>query len=106
MRTTKQLLGARIKELRKTKGFSQDTLAERVGIDSKHLSRLEVGGGFPSLDTLERLGEVLGVELREFFEFVHQNDPKELKSALTSLTRQLTEDQVRIAVRVLRAIVR
>jgi transcriptional regulator with XRE-family HTH domain len=106
MRTTKELLGARIKELRKAKGLSQDTLAERVGIDAKHLSRLEVGGSYPSLDTLERLAQVLGVDLKEFFEFTHLDEPKELKNALTNLTRQLTDAQVRVAVKVLRAIVR
>lgn len=106
MPTTKQLLGTRIKELRKAKGLSQDALAERVGIDSKHLSRLEVGGSFPSLDTLERLAQVLEVELKEFFEFAHLDEPKALKQTLTQLVRQLTEDQVRTAVKVLRALVR
>jgi transcriptional regulator with XRE-family HTH domain len=106
MRTTKQLLGARLKELRKSKGLSQDALAEQVGIDAKHLSRLEVGGSYPSLDTLERLAQVLGVELKEFFEFAHLDEPKELKTALMGLTRQLSDAQVRVAVKVLRAVVR
>ncbi len=106
MRTTKTLLGARIKEIRKAKGLSQDALAERVGIDAKHLSRLEVGGSFPSLDTLERLADVLGVELKDFFEFVHEEDPKELKSVLANLIKGFTEEQLRLAVKVLRAIVR
>lgn len=106
MRTTKQLLGARIKELRKAKRLSQDALAEHVGIDSKHLSRLEVGGSFPSLDTLERLADVLGVELKDFFEFVHKEDPKELKGILANLIKGFTDEQLRLAVKVLRAIVR
>ncbi len=106
MHTTKELLGSRIKELRKARNLSQDALAERVGIDSKHLSRLEVGGSFPSLDTLERLAQVLEVELKEFFEFAHHDEPKALKNTLTSLIRQLTDDQIRLAVKVLRALVR
>ena len=36
MKTTKQLLGQRIKELRKLRGLSQDELSEKVGIDPKH----------------------------------------------------------------------
>ncbi len=106
MRTTKELLGSRIKELRKSKGFSQDALAERIGIDAKHLSRLEVGGSFPSLDTLERLAGVLEAELKDFFEFSHEANPKELKGVLAGLAKQLTDDQLRTAVKVLRAIVR
>lgn len=36
MKTTKQLLGARIKELRKARRLSQDQLSEKVDIDPKH----------------------------------------------------------------------
>ncbi len=55
MKTLKELLGSRIKEIRKLKRLSQEQLSERVGIDPKHLSRIEVGRGFPSLDTLDNL---------------------------------------------------
>ena len=48
MKTTKELLGGRIKELRKLKGLSQEKLSEKINIDPKHLSRIEVGRGFPS----------------------------------------------------------
>lgn len=106
MRTTKALIGARIKEIRKATGLSQETLAERIGIDAKHLSRLEVGKGFPSLDTLERMAQALGVELREFFEFAHLDDSKDIKSTLTALTKHFTAEQARLAVKLLRALVR
>ena len=43
MKDSKVLLGGRIKELRKIRGFSQEQLSEMVGVDSKHLSRIEVG---------------------------------------------------------------
>lgn len=72
MKSTKELLGARIKELRKTRGMSQEELSEKVNIDPKHLSRIEVGRGFPSLDTLEKLADALNVELKDFFEFAHE----------------------------------
>jgi len=38
--STKKLLGARIKELRKIRKLSQDQLAEKIDIDPKHLSRI------------------------------------------------------------------
>jgi transcriptional regulator with XRE-family HTH domain len=56
MKTTKELLGARIKELRKARGLSQEQLSEKINIDPKHLSRIiEVGKSYPSLDTAEKL---------------------------------------------------
>jgi len=51
MKTTKELLGSRIKEIRKLRRLSQEELSEKINIDPKHLSRIEVGRGFPSLDT-------------------------------------------------------
>lgn len=67
MKTIKEQLGARVKEIRKVRGLSQDKLSEKVGIDAKHLSRIEVGGSFPSLDTLAKLAGALNVELKDFF---------------------------------------
>ncbi len=107
MKTEKRLLGARIKEIRKSKELSQEKLSERVGIDAKHLSRIEVGGSFPSFDTLAKLATTLDVELKDFFEFVHVTEnPKELRKTINSLLKEATEDQLKIAVKVLRAIVR
>ncbi len=70
--STKELLGARIKELRKIRGLTQDKLSQKVNIDPKHLSRIAVGGSFPSLDTLDKLANVLKVDLSAFFEFGHE----------------------------------
>ena len=107
MRTTKQLLGARIKEIRRERGLSQEELSEQVGIDAKHLSRIEVGGSYPSLDTLEKIGKILNVELKDFFEFSHLlEDRKEMKDALNSLMKEATEERLKLAIKVLRAIVR
>ncbi len=107
MRPIKTLLGLRIKEIRKAKGLSQEKLSEMVGIDAKHLSRIEVGGSFPSLDTLAHLAEALNVELKDFFEFAHKAEsPRDLKEIINSLMKEVTEEKLRIAVKVLRAIVR
>ncbi len=107
MKTTKELLGSRIKELRKLRGLSQEKLSEKVNIDPKHLSRIEVGRGFPSLDTLERLANILNVELKDFFEFAHEaKSPKELKEALNSFLKEADEEKLRLLVKVVRAIIR
>ena len=106
-KSTKKLLGMRIKELRKTRGLSQDQLSEKIGIDSKHLSRLEVGRSFPSLDTLERLTNVLQVELKDFFEFAHEaRNTRELKEMIGGLLKEADADKLKLAVKVLRALVR
>ncbi len=107
MKTTKVLLGARIKELRKIKGLSQEVLSEKVDIDPKHLSRIEVGRGFPSLDTLEKIANALDVDLKDFFEFAHEaKGSKELIKMLESLAKETDEDKLRLLVKVARAVAR
>jgi len=58
-------LGKRLRELRKSKGYTQQALAEKAEIDEKHLSRVENGKYFPSYTTLNKLLSALGVTLDE-----------------------------------------
>ena len=107
MKTTKELLGGRIKELRRLRKLSQEELSEKIGIDPKHLSRIEVGRGFPSLDALERLAIALNMELKDFFDFTHKTqNPKELKRILNDLLKETDEEGLRLLVKVVRAVVR
>ena len=85
----------------------QEQLSERVGIDPKHLSRIEVGRGFPSLDTLDNLAKALNVELKDFFEFAHKTtSPRELKEILNNLLKEVDEERLRLLIKVVRAVVR
>ncbi|OGV99822.1 MAG: transcriptional regulator [Nitrospinae bacterium RIFCSPLOWO2_02_FULL_39_110] len=107
MKTTKELLGGRIKELRRLRRLSQEELSEKVEIDPKHLSRIEVGRGFPSLDTLEKMANALNVELKDFFEFAHEtSDPKELKRVLDGIVREVDKEKLKLLVKVARAMAR
>ena len=106
MKTTKKLLGARIKELRKARGLSQDRLSEKVGIDPKHLSRIEVGNSYPSLDTLEKIAQALGVQAKDLFEFVQERTNKELQGSITTMLKEASPENLRTILKVVRAIVR
>ena len=105
--STKKLLGVRIKELRKTRGLSQEQLSGKIDIDPKHLSRIESGRSFPSLDTLEKLANALQVEIKDFFEFAHEaKNTRELKEIISNLLKEVDDERLRLAVKVLRALVR
>jgi transcriptional regulator with XRE-family HTH domain len=56
-------IGMRIKALRETRGLSQATVAKAARISREHLARLEGGHYDPSVGTLERIAEALGVSL-------------------------------------------
>ncbi len=58
-------IGMRLRELRKRKGLTITELARRGEMKRPNLSRIEHGKHRPSLETLERLSEALGVPVAE-----------------------------------------
>lgn len=63
-------IGDRIRAWRLRHGLTQRELAGRVagGIDLSYVGKIERGEQLPSLKVLRRLGEVMGIPLRQFFE--------------------------------------
>lgn len=59
-------LGNKIKQLRKSLGLTQEQLAEKVGIDDKHLSKIENGLHLPTYKTIEKLSSALKTDLMAF----------------------------------------
>ena len=55
-------------DARKQSGLTQKQLAERTGIAQADISRLERGTGNPSLKTLHRLAEGMGMRLKIDFQ--------------------------------------
>jgi transcriptional regulator with XRE-family HTH domain len=53
--------GERLLDLRKTKGFTQDDLADQVGISQRMIGRYESGESDPSADSVIRLANFFGV---------------------------------------------
>jgi len=60
-------IGERIKTIRENKGLKQIELAEMAGISNSYLSDIEKGRTTPSIRTLTRLAEALGVEVGYIF---------------------------------------
>ena len=56
-------LAMEINALREKRGLTQRELAERLGTTQSAVARLEAGNISPSLPTLDRVAEALGVEL-------------------------------------------
>lgn len=55
--------GAAIRALRLEKQMTQRTLAERLNVSEKTVSKWECGGGLPDISLLERLSAVLGANI-------------------------------------------
>lgn len=61
------VFGRRLRALRKAKGLTQEQLGRAVGVDYKHLGRLERGEFGASFDTIQKLAEALGCDYYELF---------------------------------------
>lgn len=66
--TVATALGRRIRQLRQTRGWSQERLAEHAGLDRSYVAGIEVGARNPSLKALDQLATALSVKLSELFD--------------------------------------
>ncbi len=55
-------IGQRIRKIRKARGYSQEELAEKIGISTTHMSHIETANTKLSLPVFVTLAEVLEVE--------------------------------------------
>jgi len=60
----RQRIGARIAELRKQKGMTQQDLADITGNQRNHISRIESGKYSVGFDTLQTIAEALDADIR------------------------------------------
>jgi transcriptional regulator with XRE-family HTH domain len=67
MKGIKSIFGKNIKYYRKKQLFSQEQLAEKLGITPKHLSTIETGATFVSADLLEKFTQQLNVSASALF---------------------------------------
>lgn len=75
----------RLMKLRKEKGYTQNQLAEKIGVSNKSISRWETGEGFPDITILVPLADALGVSvdhlLRDGLDF-HDIQKKDIEEYL------------------------
>jgi len=90
----KILLGKRIREYRQKYNYTQSGLAELLGIDDKHLSRIELGKNMPNPVLLEKLAELFKIEVKDLFEINHLKSTKEIRENLNSIIETLSDEQI------------
>jgi len=57
-----------LRELRKTKGLTQEQVAEKLGISSRTISRWETGVYMPDISMLVDIAEMYDVDVREIID--------------------------------------
>ena len=62
----KAILSANIKKYRKGR-FTQETLAEKIGVSSQNINDVEGKRRFPRIDSLVKIADALNVEVYQLF---------------------------------------
>ena|SRR5579871_1775971 len=102
----KNSLGKRIEKYRENLQMSQRDLAKRIGKTGSYISLLESGAKEPSLKTLYKLANILGLPVWTFFTEDIGGIPAEWQSAfenaglqrLISIAAKLTEVDVNLLI--------
>jgi transcriptional regulator with XRE-family HTH domain len=58
-------IGQRIKDARKTRGWSQETLAEHVNIHATYMSQIETGKVNMTINILKSISDSLNISMRD-----------------------------------------
>lgn len=101
---TKQLIGKRIQDLRKSRKMSQEQLAEKMGISPKYLSSIERGKENPTLDTFIKLAAALETEIAELFDIAAEKSPKELRGFISKVIKGGDKEKLKLAAKMMRAV--
>ena len=85
------MLNENIKRLRKNKGYTQETLAQQLGIVRQTVSKWEKGLSVPDAELLQKLAEVLDTDVGELLgaASVPEKDGGEVAQQLARINEQL-----------------
>lgn len=105
MSNQKELLGKRIKELRKQKGYTQDYLAEKLKIEPRQLSKLETGKHYPSFETIIALLETFDITFEELISFEHLNSVNDIRKTLLKDIENIDDSKIQSVYKILRVLI-
>jgi|YelNatPaOPRAMG01_1025707.scaffolds.fasta_scaffold193528_2 transcriptional regulator with XRE-family HTH domain len=104
-------IGKNISKLRKAKGFTQENLDERSGINSKYISAIECGQANLTILILERIAKALEVEpyelllttddntsieaiRKDIIKLLNETNKEKLKTIINKLIENATKEKL------------
>ncbi|MCQ3034628.1 MAG: helix-turn-helix domain-containing protein [Bacilli bacterium] len=89
MKELSEIVAENITNLRKSKGLTQQELAEKFNYSDKTVSKWELGQAIPSVDVLKQLGDYFGVTVDYFLH--DEPDPEKAKYKIKSIPQKQNE---------------
>ena len=100
------ILGNRIREYRKERGFSQEILAVKSGVSTNTISRIEGGQMAMSVGILQKIVKALGVDANTLLGVSTEvNETKIWVSAFSSRVQELKENEQEILKHTMNALI-
>ncbi len=100
------MLGNRIREYRKERGFSQEILAEKSGVSTNTISRIEGGQMAMSVGILQKIVKALGVDANTLLGVSTEvNETKIWVAAFSSRVQELKENEQEILKHTMNALI-
>ncbi|MGN7360400.1 helix-turn-helix domain-containing protein [Paenibacillus sp. SAF-054] len=84
-------VGARIRELRKEKGLTQEALGEKGGFHFSYIGQIERGEKNVALLNLAKIAEALGVDISQLFTQPHLDQGEESKADIQEINYILNQ---------------
>ncbi len=90
------LIGRKVKEIRKKRKISQEKLAEMVSMNHRSIIRIENAQTIPTLETLNKISEVLGVKLIDLLETEAFESKEKIIESINEYLKGASEKDVRM----------
>ena len=100
----KKLFAKRLKEIRKSKGLTQDQICDLTGIEVSNYSKMETGKIAPSMQTLQKLVLLAGFIPNELFEYSHLDLEENLDKKILEILKNLSLSEKKAFYKILRAL--
>lgn len=85
-------IGARVRELRLARGWSQQRLADETGLCKDAISRIERGSRKPRLETLNQIAEAIGFPLTKLVDFQEAVPHRKANASRARLLQRLLDE--------------
>jgi transcriptional regulator with XRE-family HTH domain len=95
-----ELLGRRIRGLRKKRRLSIEKLAEKAGVSARFLGDIERGRENPSISSLIKLASALSVKMSELMKFEEELEGKALRKEMHDMIDRCDDEDVRFLLKV------
>lgn len=89
-----ELLGSRIKALRNARNFTQEQIADQIGVSRQKYARIESGANSITLDILSKLAEVLEVTVGDITKVLDETPVVAYRAGIEGTSSEIIFDML------------